>query len=180
MKFFLYKQKLLFYQGDGYLWSHCCMNNLYISHKSLYAPTYSFLAIGSMLVSLLRVTSWFDTVCNIVTRWVNLEKTICMNMNYEYLTTIFRSFLTQIYVFLVIFTIFHFDLEKFISKNCKNIFFYQKFVHLGENSSKYCSRIILLMFMQLVFSKVQPACHNIANGIKTRMDSKMTDKHAAD
>ena len=57
----------LFYQGDGYLWPHCYMTNLYISHLSLYAPTYSFWAIGSMLISLFRVTSWFDTVCNIVT-----------------------------------------------------------------------------------------------------------------
>ena len=31
MKFFLYKQKMLFYQGDGYLWPHCCINNLNIS-----------------------------------------------------------------------------------------------------------------------------------------------------
>ena len=38
----LYKQELLFCQGDGYFWPHCCMNNLYISHRSLYAPTYSF------------------------------------------------------------------------------------------------------------------------------------------
>ena len=42
MKIFLYKQELLFCQGDGYLWPHCCMNNIYISHRSLYAPTYSF------------------------------------------------------------------------------------------------------------------------------------------
>ena len=70
----IYKQKLLFYQGDGYLWPHYCMNNLYISHRSLYAPTYSFWAIGSMLISLFRHTSWFDTVYNIVTRWVNLRE----------------------------------------------------------------------------------------------------------
>ena len=61
-----------------------------------------------------------------------LEKTICMNKNYNYLTTIFRSILTQIYVFLVLFTSFHFDLEKFISKTCKYFFFYQEFVHLGR------------------------------------------------
>ena len=35
------------------------------------------------------------------------------------------------------------------------------------------------MFMQIVFSKVHPACHNIANGIKPRSSSKKTDKHAA-
>ena len=39
-------------------------------------------------------------------------------------------------VFLVLFTIFHFDLEKFISRNCKYIFFFQKIVHLGGNTSK--------------------------------------------
>ena len=43
MNFLLYKQKMLLYQGDGYFWPHCCMNILYISHRSLYAPTYSFL-----------------------------------------------------------------------------------------------------------------------------------------
>ena len=55
-------------------WSHFCMNILYISHRSLFAPTYSFWAIGSMLISLFRVTSWFDTVYNIVTRWVNFRE----------------------------------------------------------------------------------------------------------
>ena len=60
---------MLLYQGDRYFWPHCC-----ISHRPLYAPTYSFLAINSMLISLLRVTSWFDTVYNIVTRWENLKK----------------------------------------------------------------------------------------------------------
>ena len=42
MNFFLYKQKMLFYQGDRYLWPHCCMNNLYISQRSLFGPTYTF------------------------------------------------------------------------------------------------------------------------------------------
>ena len=36
------------------------------------------------------------------------------------------------------------------------------------------------MFMQMVFSKFHPACHNIANGIKPGSNSKKTDKHAAD
>ena len=104
-----------------------------------------------------------------------------MNMNYNYLTTIFRSILAQIYVFLVLFTSFHFDLEKFISKNCKYIFFYQKFVHLGENTSRYFSQIIVVhVYATVFFSKFNPACHSIANGIKTESDSKKTDKHAAD
>ena len=34
--------------------------------------------------------------------------------------------------------------------------------------------------MQIVFSKVHPACHSIVNGIKPGNNSKKTDKHAAD
>ena len=34
--------------------------------------------------------------------------------------------------------------------------------------------------MQMFFSKVHPACHNIVNGIKSASNSKKTDKHAAD
>ena len=132
MKFFCINKKCFFHQGDGYLWPHCCMNNLYISHRSLYAPTYSFWAIGSMLINLFRVTSRFDTVYNIVTRWVNFENKH-LNEHEQQLSdyTIFRSILTKINVFLVLFTIFHLDLEKFIIKNCKYKCFYQKFVHFG-------------------------------------------------
>ena len=95
MEIFLIKQELLFCQGDGNFWPHCCMNNLYVSHRSLNAPTYSFWAIRSTLISLFRVTSWFDTVNNAVTRWMNFEKTICMNMTNNYSTTIFRSIFAQ-------------------------------------------------------------------------------------
>ena len=85
------------------------------------------------------------------------------------------------YVFLILFTIFHFDPEKFKSKNCKYIFFYQKFAHLGENTTIYCCRIIVVhVHAAVFFSKVHPACNNIANGIKPGSTSKKTDKHAAD
>ena len=33
MIFFLYKQKMLFYQGDGYLWPHCYMNNIHLTSQ---------------------------------------------------------------------------------------------------------------------------------------------------
>ena len=65
-----------------------------------------------------------------------------MNINYNYLTTVFGSILIQIYVFLVLCTIFHFDIEKFISKNLQIYNFLH--VHLGENTSKYCSRIYVV------------------------------------
>ena len=34
--------------------------------------------------------------------------------------------------------------------------------------------------MQMVFSKVHPACHSIVNGIRPGSNSKKTDKYAAD
>ena len=58
-------------------------------------------------------------------------------------------------------------------QNCKYIFFYQIFVHLGKNSSIYCNLIIIVHVHATFFSKVHPACQNIAN-------SKKTDKHAVD
>ena len=95
---------------------------------------------------------------------------MCLNRNYNYLTTIFRSILTQIYVFLVLFTIFHFDLKKFISKNINIYFSATNFEILAENNSKYCSRIIVAHVHAALFSIVLPACHNIANGIKEGLD----------
>ena len=136
--------KNCFFIKETDIWPHCCMNNLYISPRSLYAPTYSFKAISSMFISLFRFSFRFNIVGNNVTRWVNSEKTVCMNMNYDYLATIYRSILAQIYVFLVLFTILHFGLEKIIGKNCKCIFFYQKFGHLDKNTSIYCSWIIVV------------------------------------
>ena len=67
-----------------------------------------------------------------------------------------------------------------MSKNCKNIFFNQKFVHLGESTSINCSRIMAVHVYRMCFSKVCPAYHNIANVINPGRNSKTTDKHAAD
>ena len=36
------------------------------------------------------------------------------------------------------------------------------------------------MFMLTFSSKIHPACHNDANGIKAGSNSNMTDKHAAE
>ena len=97
--FFLYKQKcLLFYQGDGYLWPHCCMNNLYISHRSLYAPKNT--AFEQSAASLSVCLESFPDLIPFVILWHagwTLEKLSCMNMNYNYPTTIFRSIFAQMY-----------------------------------------------------------------------------------
>ena len=67
-----------------------------------------------------------------------------MNKNYSYPTTIYEKYFDPNVYFSGIIYIFDFYHEKFISKNRKNIFFYQKFVHLGENTFVYCSRIIVV------------------------------------
>ena len=59
---------MLLYQGDGYLWPHCCMI-IYTSNIDHFTPQHT----ASMVISLFRVTSWFDTVSNIVTCWVNFR-----------------------------------------------------------------------------------------------------------
>ena len=110
------------------------MNNLYISHRSLYAPTYSFEQSAAC-----RVTSWFDTVCNIVTRWVNFRrrKNSFMNMNYNDKTTLFRSSFVQISgreIYFYIFFVWTFQGQnKEIVNNTRNT------IYLGQNTSKYCN-----------------------------------------
>ena len=74
-------------------------------------------------------------------------------MNHYYLTAIFRSILTQILCVSGIIYNFQFVLENVISKNCKYIFFYKIFVHLGENTSEYCSQIIVVHSCNLFFLK---------------------------
>ena len=75
-----------------------------------------------------------------------------MNMNYNYLTTIFRSMFDPIFfLFLVLFTIFHFDIEKFISK-IVNIYFSTRNLYIvGENTSNYCSLAIVVHVHATVF-----------------------------
>ena len=96
MKILLYKQELLFCQGDGYFWPQSCTNNLYISHRSLYAPAYSFWAIGSMLISLfIELLPGLIPLTMLRHAGWTLEKTICMSMTYNYSTTMFRSIFAQ-------------------------------------------------------------------------------------
>ena len=67
-----------------------------------------------------------------------------MNMSYSSSNTMYESILAQKYVFLVLFTIFAFYHEMFLSKSGKKIFFYQKYVYLGENTFIHCSRITVV------------------------------------
>ena len=53
------------------------------------------------------------------------------------------------------------------------------YIYLGQNTSKYCSQIIVVHVHANGFAKVHPVCHNIANRITPGSNSKKTDKHAA-
>ena len=83
---------------------------------------------------------------------------------------------------------FLYNLQFFIltlkSSSAKNVhinFSTRNLYILGENTSKYCSRIIVVhVHATVFFSKFLPACHNFANGIKPGSDSTKTDKHAVD
>ena len=70
---FLYKQTCFFIRETDTFGHIVVWTILYTSHRLIYAPTYSFWAIGSMLISLVKVTSWSDIVCNIVTRWMDFS-----------------------------------------------------------------------------------------------------------
>ena len=63
-----------------------------------------------------------------------------MNMNNSYLTTMYESILAQMYVFLVLFTIFAFYHEIIFSQNCKKIFFCQNNVYLVEHTLIHSSQ----------------------------------------
>ena len=104
MKCLLYKQMWLLYQGDGSIWLYCCMNNLYISHRSFCTQTYSFWALSSMLISRFWVTSWFYSVYNIVTLLVNFREKHLQLSNYN-MGKYFRP-IVQISGWKLIFSIF--------------------------------------------------------------------------
>ena len=59
-------------------------------------------------------------------------------------------------------------MKKKIKQKFKIIFFYQKYIHLWENTLIHCCWIF------------HQACHNEANGIKSGSNSEMTDKRAAE
>ena len=57
----------------------------------------------------------------------------------------------EMYVFLVLFTIFAFYYEFFFKQNCKKKF-YQKYVHLGDHTLIHCSQRTVVQIHVNVFS----------------------------
>ena len=81
-----------------------------------------------------------------------------MNMNYSYSTTRYESILVQMYVFLVLFTIFALYHEKVLAK----IIFLPELCTFGRKYFHELSRITVVQ----IHVNVHPACHSDANGIK--------------
>ena len=63
----------------------------------------------------------------------------------------YESILAQLYVFLVLFTIFAFSNEKCFKPKLQKIFFYQKYVQLGENTLIHCSQRTVVHVLVNVF-----------------------------
>ena len=87
----------------------------------------------------------------------SFDKNVNMNVNYNYPTTMYESIFAQMYVFLVLLTIFAFYHEHLLSQNCKKIFFYQKYVHLGENTLIHCSQRTLVHIHVNLFYQNSPS-----------------------
>ena len=76
MKTYLHKEKWQFCQEDWQFWLYCCMNNLYTTHRLIYAQGSSFWSLSSMLtcISHFWVTSCFNSVHIIVACCVNFRE----------------------------------------------------------------------------------------------------------
>ena len=64
-------------------------------------PNLQLLSTQQRVYQSFLVTSWFDSVCVTVTRWVNFREFFYMNMNYSYSTTMYESIFFKMYIFLV-------------------------------------------------------------------------------
>ena len=74
-----------------------------------------------------------------------------MNKDYIYPTTIYKSMLTQMYVFLILFIILDFYHDKFKGKNFKKYIFLQEICTFRQNALLYYSRIIVVHVHVKVF-----------------------------
>ena len=71
MKIFLYEQELLFCQGDGYFWPHCCMNNFCGSFMFLFCLVFAMFCVRLFICALWSpagkgLTSWLSFVVSSV------------------------------------------------------------------------------------------------------------------
>ena len=96
MKIFLYKPELLFVKETD-TFGHIVVWTTYTSHIDHFTPQHT--AFEQSVTCLLVFLELLPGMIPLTMLWHagwTLEKTICMNMTYNYSTTIFRSILTHI------------------------------------------------------------------------------------
>ena len=145
MNFFLYKQKMLFYQEDVYF-GHIVVWTIYTSLIDHFTPQHTALEKSTACLSV-----FLESIPGLIpfailwhAGWT-LEKTSCMNMNYNYRTTIIRSIFAQnvhISGRKYIFTFFTCELFKVKMK--KKVNNTRNTLYLGQTTSKYRSQIIVV------------------------------------
>ena len=98
---------------------------------------------GSMLIRLFRVTSWFDTVCNIVTRWVNFRENHLHEHKLQYSDyDIKKYFDPNIMYFWYYLKFFVLTLKRSKAKIVNIYFSIRNLYILGENTSKYSDGLV--------------------------------------
>ena len=99
-------------------------------------------------------------------------------MNHSYPTTMYENILAQIYVFLLLFTIFAFYHENKFKQNCTQKF-NQKYVHFCKYTFIHFSRITVVHVVK-VFSLKFTKHVTVTQTESNQEVTKMTDKHAAE
>ena len=96
-----------------------------------------------------------------------------MNMNLSYPSTMCGRILAQLYVFRVLFTFFFLFTMKIFKPKLQNIFFYQKYVHLGEVTLIYCSQKTVVHVLVNGFLKIS---FKHAKVMQTESNQEVTKK----
>ena len=131
--FYSYINKIFFFIKETDTFCPIVLWTIYTSHIDHLTPQHTAFEQSAVCLSVfLESFSGFDTVCNIVTSWVNFRKNSSMNMNYNYPTTIIRSIFAQMYKLLVgkyIFTFLPMNLSRSkwkIVNNTRNTYIWVK------------------------------------------------------
>ena len=95
MKFFLYKQELLFVKETD-TFGHIVVWTTYTSHINHFTPQHTAFELSAACLSVfLELLPGSIPLTMLWHAWWTLDQTICMNVAYNYSTTMFRSIFAQ-------------------------------------------------------------------------------------
>ena len=134
MIFFLSKQKKAFFIKETDTFGHIVVWTFYTPHIDHFTPLHT--AFEQLAACLSVYLEYLPGLIPFTILWHHGwtlgKKTVASTWTLIIWLRYLEVFWPNKYVFLLLFTIFHFYIEKLISKRCKHIFFYQKFVHFGR------------------------------------------------